>query len=97
VDVYFLGVEKYLHFFYALVLPVCIPRYVVYMNYFTSFLRMVLRRLMSVFICSICLDKIISNLVKDSCIVLIIVCFCMLFAVIVGGSILFLVAWAYVI
>jgi hypothetical protein len=48
-------------------------------------------------ICSACFDKIFSNRVKDSCIILIGVCPCMLFAVIVGVSILFLVAWAYVI
>jgi hypothetical protein len=43
------------------------------------------------------MDKIYSKLVKDSCIILISVCSCVLFAVIVGVSILFLVAWAYVI
>jgi hypothetical protein len=48
-------------------------------------------------ISSACLDKIVSNLVKDSCIILISVCSCVMFAVIVGVSILFLVAWTYVI
>jgi hypothetical protein len=43
------------------------------------------------------LDKIVSNLVKDSCIILISVCSFVLFAVIVGVSMVFLVAWAYVI
>jgi hypothetical protein len=35
---------------------------------------------MSVFICSASLDKIVSNHVKDSCIILINVCSCGLFA-----------------
>jgi hypothetical protein len=36
-DVYFLGVEKYFYFFYAMGQPICIPRrYVVYVNYFTN-------------------------------------------------------------
>jgi hypothetical protein len=39
----------------------------------------------------------VSNLLKDSCIILISVCSCVLFAVIVGVSIVFLVAWTYVI
>jgi hypothetical protein len=51
---------------------------------------------MRVLICSACLDKIVSNLVKDSCIILINGCSCVLIAVIVGVSILFPVAWAYV-
>jgi hypothetical protein len=50
-----------------------------------------------VLICSACFDKIVSNLVKDSRIILISVCSCVLFAVVVGVSILFLVACAYVI
>jgi hypothetical protein len=52
---------------------------------------------MSVLICSACLDKIVSTIVKDSYIILISACFCVLFVVIFGVSILFLVAWAYVI
>jgi hypothetical protein len=52
---------------------------------------------MSVLICSTCLNKIVSKLVKDSRIILISVCSRVLFAVIVGVSILFLVAYAYVI
>jgi hypothetical protein len=96
-DVYILGVEKY-YFFYALGQPVCIPRrYVAYVNYFINLLSTVVRRIMSMLICSASLDKIVSNLVKDSCIILISVCSCMLFAEIVGISILFLVDWAYVI
>jgi hypothetical protein len=47
-------------------------------------------------ICSACFYNIVSNLVKDSCIILINVCYCVLFAVIVGVLILFLVAWVYV-
>jgi hypothetical protein len=50
---------------------------------------------MSVLNCSACFDMIVLNLVKDSCISLINVCSCVLFAVIVGVSILFIVAWAY--
>jgi hypothetical protein len=52
---------------------------------------------MSVFICSACLDKIVSNRVKDSCNGLISVCSFVLFAGIFVVSILFLVDWAYVI
>jgi hypothetical protein len=97
-DVCFLGAEKYFDFFYALEQAVCIPcRYVVYVNYFTSLLSMVVWRFMSVLICSACLDKIASKVVKDSCIILINACPFVLFAVISGVSILFLVAWAYVI
>jgi hypothetical protein len=48
-------------------------------------------------ICSACLDKIVPNLVKDSCIIFISVCSYVLFAVIIGVSILFLIAWACVI
>jgi hypothetical protein len=96
-DVYFLDVEKYFYIFYALDQPVRILRsYVVYMNYFTNLLSTVVRRFMSVLICSACLNKIVSNLVKDSCIILISVCSWVLFAVIVGVSILFPVALAYV-
>jgi hypothetical protein len=95
-DVCFLGVEKYFYFFYALDQAVCIPRrYVVYVNYFTDLLSMVVKRFISVLICSACLDSTVSNLVKDSCIILISVCSCVLFAVIVGVSIVFMVAWAY--
>jgi hypothetical protein len=47
---------------------------------------------MSVLICSACLEKIIYKLVEDSCIILISVCSSVLFAVIVGVSILLLVA-----
>jgi hypothetical protein len=50
---------------------------------------------MRVLICSACLNKIVLNLVKDSCISLIKGCSCVLFAVIVAVSILSLVAWAY--
>jgi hypothetical protein len=97
-NVYFLGVEKYFCFFYALGQLVCIPRlYVVYANYLTNLLSTLVRRFTSVVIYSACLDKIVSNLVKDSCIILISVCSFMLILVIVGVSILFLVAWAYVI
>jgi hypothetical protein len=79
-DVYFLDAEK----FYALDQLVCIPhRYVVYVNYFTN-LSTVVRRFKSELICSACLDKIVSNLVKYSCIILISVCSFVLFAVIVG-------------
>jgi hypothetical protein len=77
---------------------VCIPRrYVVYVNHFTNLLSMAVRRFISVLICSACLDNIVSKLVKDSCIILISVCSCVLFAVIVDVSIVFLVSWAYVI
>jgi hypothetical protein len=41
---------------------------------------------------SACLDQIVSNLVTDSCIILIRVCSSVLFAMIVGVSVLFLVA-----
>jgi hypothetical protein len=76
-DIYFLDVEKYFYFFYALGQPVCIPRRcVVYVNYFTNLLSTVVRRFMSVLISSACLDKIVSNLVKDSCIILISVFLC---------------------
>jgi hypothetical protein len=91
-DVYFLGVEKYF-IFYELGQPVCVPRrYVVCVNYFNNLLSTVVRRLRSVLICSACLENIVSNLVKDSCFILISVCSCVLFAVVVGVSILFLVA-----
>jgi hypothetical protein len=50
-----------------------------------------------VLICSACLDNIVSNRVNDSCIILFGVCSCVLSAVIVGVSIVFLVAWAYVV
>jgi hypothetical protein len=41
-DVYFLGVEKYFDFFYALGQPVYIPRcYIERMNYFTGSLSTV--------------------------------------------------------
>jgi hypothetical protein len=50
---------------------------------------------MSVLICSVRLDKIVSNRVKASCIILINVCFCVLFAKIVRVSILFLLSWTY--
>jgi hypothetical protein len=50
-----------------------------------------------VLLCSACLDKIISNLAKVSCIILISVFSFVLFAVIVGFSILFLIARAYAI
>jgi hypothetical protein len=97
-DVYFLSVEKYFYFFYAAAQPVCIPRRcVVCVNYFTNLLSTVVRRFMSGLIYSASLDKIVSDLVKDSCIILISVCPCALFAVIAGVSILFRVAWAYVI
>jgi hypothetical protein len=77
---------------------VCIPRrYVAYVNHFTNLLSTVVRRFISVLICPASLDNIVSNLVKDSCVILISVCSCVLLAVIVGVSILFLVAWAYVI
>jgi hypothetical protein len=86
-DVYFLGVQKHFYFFYALDPAVCIPRrYVVYVNHFTNLLSTVVRRSISVLIFSACLDKIVSNLVKDSCIILISVCSCVLFAAIVGFS-----------
>jgi hypothetical protein len=52
---------------------------------------------MSVLICSACLDKIVSNLVKESCIILNSECSCVLCVVIDGVSILFLVPWACVI
>jgi hypothetical protein len=54
---------------------VCIPRrYVVYVNHFTNLLSTVVGRFISVLLCSACLDKIVSYLVKDSCIILISVC-----------------------
>jgi hypothetical protein len=97
-DVCFLDVGKYFCFFYALGQPVCIPRcYVLYVNYFTSLLSTVVRKFMSILIRSAYLDKIISNLAKDSCIILNSVCYCVLFAVIVGVSLLSLLAWAYTI
>jgi hypothetical protein len=78
--------------------PVCLPRYyAVYVNHFTNLLSTVVRRFISVLICSACLDSIVSNLVKYSYVILTSVCSCVLFGVIVGVSILFLVAWAYVI
>jgi hypothetical protein len=90
----FLGVQECFYVIYELGQPVCISRrYVVYVNS----LRTLVRRFMSVLIRSACLDKIISNLVKDSYIDLISVCSCMLSTVIVGLSVLFLVAWAYVV
>jgi hypothetical protein len=49
-------------------------------NYFTSLLSTVVRRFMSMFICSACLDNIVTNRVKAYCIVLINVCYCVLFA-----------------
>jgi hypothetical protein len=52
---------------------------------------------MSVLICSACLFKIVSDLVMDSGIILITVGSCVLFAVIVGVSILFLAASACII
>jgi hypothetical protein len=53
----FLGVEKYFSFFYVLGQPICIPRcYVVYVNYFTNLLSMVVRRFTSMLICSACLE-----------------------------------------
>jgi hypothetical protein len=92
-DVCFLGVEKCFYVFYALDQPVCIPRqYVVYVNYFTNLLSTLVRGFMSVLICSACLNKIVSNLVKGPCINLISVCSYVLIAVIVGVSIQFLVA-----
>jgi hypothetical protein len=73
--------EKYDYFFHALGQPVCSPRrHVVYVNYFTNLLSAVVRRFMSVLICSACLDKIVSKLVKDSCIISINVCPCVLLA-----------------
>jgi hypothetical protein len=93
-DVYFLGAEKYFYFFYALDQPVSIPRrYVVYVNHFTN-LSTVVRRFIRVLIRSACLD---FQPAKGTCIILISVSSCVLFDVIVGVSILFLVAWAYVI
>jgi hypothetical protein len=75
-NVYFLGAEKYFDFFHALGQPVCIPRrYIVCKNYFTSVLSTAVTRFMGVLICSACLDKIVSNRVKDSCISLINVLF----------------------
>jgi hypothetical protein len=57
--------------------PVCMPcRYVVCVNHFTVLLRTVVSRFMSLLICSACLDKIVSNRVKDSCISLINVFLC---------------------
>jgi hypothetical protein len=71
-DVYFLGVEKYFYFFYTLDQAVCIPsRYVVYVNYFSNLLSTVVRGFMCLLIFSACLDKIISKLVKDCCIILV--------------------------
>jgi hypothetical protein len=82
---YFLGVEKYFYFFYALGQPICIPRrYVVYVKYFTKLLSTAVRRFMNVLVSSACLNKIVSNLVKDCCIILISLCSCVLFAVIAG-------------
>jgi hypothetical protein len=68
--------------------------YVVYVNYFISLLSTVLRRFMSVLICLACLDKIVSNRVNDSCISLMNMFSCVLFADIFGvfwrlGRILF--------
>jgi hypothetical protein len=88
-DAYFLGVEKY---------PACNPRcYIVCVNYFTSSLSSVVGRFTSVLTCSACLDKIVSNHVKDSCISLINVCSCELFAEIFCVSVPLPAAWAYVI
>lgn len=52
---------------------------------------------MIVLVCSACLHNIISKLVKDPCILVSSVCFCVLFSVIIEVSIPHLVAWAYVI
>jgi hypothetical protein len=85
-DVYFLGIEKYFYLFYELGQPVCIPRrYVVYLNYFTNLLSTVVRRFMSVLRCSACLDRVFSNLLKDSRIILISVCSCVLLADTISG------------
>jgi hypothetical protein len=70
-NVCFLGVEKYSDFLCVFGQPVCIPRrHVVYVNYFTNLLSTVVRTVMSVVICSACLDKIISNCMNDSSYVL---------------------------
>jgi hypothetical protein len=86
-DVCFRGVEKYFYLFYTLGQPICIPR--LYVNYFTN-LSTAVRTFLSVLICSACLDKIVSNLMKDLVYVLL-CCF------LVGVSILFLIASAHVI
>jgi hypothetical protein len=44
---------------------------VINMIYFIYLLSTVARRFMSVLVCSACLDKMFSKLVKDSCIILI--------------------------
>jgi hypothetical protein len=96
-DVCFLGVDKYVYF-YTLGQPVCIPRcYVVYVDYCASLFCTVVRRIVSVFICTACFDKIDLNRVKNSCINLINVCSGMLFAEIFVVSVQFLLAWTYVI
>jgi hypothetical protein len=78
--------------------PVCIPRRcVVCVNYFTNLLSTLVRRFMSVLICSAGCIRLFRTSWGDSCIILSSVCSYVLFAVIVGVSILFLVAWVYVI
>jgi hypothetical protein len=97
-DFYFLCAEKYFDFVYALGQPFCIPPcYTECVNYYISLLSTVVRRFMSVLICSVCLDKIVSNRVKNSCIILINVCSCVLFAESFHVSILHLIACEYVI
>lgn len=97
-DVYFLDVEKYFGIFQLLGQPICIPQcYVIYVNYFTSLLSKVVRIFMKAFICSVCLVKIVSNRVKNSSISLINMLSFVLFAEIFVVSILFLIAWAYMI
>lgn len=61
-------------------------------NYFTCLLSTVARRFVSVFTSSACLDKIASIRAKVSCTGLISACSCVLLAVIVDVSVLFLVA-----
>jgi hypothetical protein len=87
-DVYFLGIEKYFYFFYALGQLVCIPRRcVVHVNYFSNMLSTLTRGFMCVFICSSCFDNIVSNLVKESYIILflcVVCCDCWRFNTISG-------------
>jgi hypothetical protein len=96
-DVYFLAVEKYFHIVYALSQSLLFYAAILYawIN-FTSLLSAVVRRFMSVLICSACFDKIVSNRLKNSCISLICVLLCFLLRVLLF-PILILLAWAYVI
>jgi hypothetical protein len=97
-DVYFLGVEKYFDFSYALGQPVCIPRcYFVYVNCLTLCWILWWGYSWACPFVQLCFGKTVSNLVKGSCINLINMCYCVVFVEIFYISILCLLAWAYII